>query len=134
MKPDEIRSLCTRYFREVWDKGNEAVLDEMLAPDLVNHMLSEGPLLGREAFREWYRPFRQAFSEVSCPVTHCFVEGEWSAIRVAFSGKHVAELNGVAPTGKTVKFSALILCRWVNGRVVEAYNEFDRHTLNTQLA
>jgi hypothetical protein len=39
------RTIARRYFEEVWNQGKVDVLDELLAPDYINHTPSSGRIL-----------------------------------------------------------------------------------------
>jgi predicted ester cyclase len=131
--PDEIKALMRRYFREAYTLGNEAVIDEVMAPDILHHGLEAEPQVGREPFKRWYRQFRGSFSEISCSVTHVCVEEDLVAARVLFTARHTGEGLGVPATGRMVTLSALIMCRCENGQVTEGFNEFDRLSLLKQI-
>ena len=47
------------------------------------------------------------------------------ATRISGRGKHTGTLMGAAPTGKVLKWSAIGITRFVNGRIAEEWVEFD---------
>ena len=65
-------TLARRYFHEVWNEGKVAVLDELLAPDYINHTPSVGTPGPRTGWPQAYRPghstcvSRPAFPDRGC--------------------------------------------------------------------
>jgi predicted ester cyclase len=133
MSADQLKNLAREYFHQAWTVGNVDVIDRLVAPDVIVHGLGPEALTDRELFKTWYSRFRNAFSNVDCPVTHCLVEGDWTTIRVRFTGTHTGPSLGPPPSGKQVTLTALVLARWKDGRVVESFNEFDQLSLLHQI-
>jgi steroid delta-isomerase-like uncharacterized protein len=131
--PDELKTLIREFFRKAYTEGNEQVIDELLAPDVLMHGLGPEPTVGREPFRRWYHAFRGAFTNIHCSVTHVCIEDDLLAVRVLFTGTHSTASLGPPPTGKLVSVTAVVLCRFEQGKVVEAFNEFDHLSLMQQL-
>ena len=52
-------------------------------------------------------------------------EGDKVATRWSFTGTHQGELMGVAPTGKRVTASGMVIDRIVEGKIVEEWEEWD---------
>jgi predicted ester cyclase len=130
---DELKAQAREFFRQAYTLGNEAVIDELMAPDVLHHGLTREPMVGRDAFKQWYRAFRGSFSEILCSVTHVCVEDDLLAARVLFTGRHTGAYMGPPPTGNMVSLAALVLCRFENGLIAEGFNEFDHLALLQQL-
>ena len=62
----DLKALTRRWFEEVWNKGNTALIDQMLAPDAVAHGLGQPSpdLRGAAVFRPFYDQFRRAFPDL----------------------------------------------------------------------
>jgi predicted ester cyclase len=50
-----------------------------------------------------------------------------------FTGTHSAEFQGIAATGRTIKCSFTMVDKWVDGKLVEHYGDFDSAGLLQQL-
>ena len=61
------------------------------------------------------------------------VEGDKVVTRLSGSGRHTGELMGAAPTGKTIKFTAVVISRFVDGKIAEEWVEFDALSFLQQL-
>jgi steroid delta-isomerase-like uncharacterized protein len=132
----DIRALSQRWFEEVWNKGREAVIDQMIAPQTPARGLAQGgrTLVGPAAFKEFYRPMRAAFPDIHVTVDDVVVEGDQSVCRLTAHATHTGDGLGVPPTGRRISFTAIVWLRWKDGQVVDGWNEFDSARLMGQIA
>ena len=129
----DLKALMTEYFRRAYDDGDATVIDELIAPNMICHGLSPEPTHARQEFLNWYKPFRAAFSNVSCKITNSIIEGDWICCRLHFTGTHTGDHLGPPASHKKVNLYALVLIRWQNGQAVEGFNEFNQHALLQQI-
>lgn len=132
MNTIDLKSATVDYFHQAWHLGNEAALDKYLHPDTTAHGVG-APTRGLPAFRDWYRSFRNAFSNISCTTSHCLREGDLTAIRITFTGTHTGHSLGAPPSNNAVTLPALCLGRWQDNQIIECFNEFNHHALLTQI-
>jgi predicted ester cyclase len=129
-------SFIHRWFEEVWNNQNEAAVDEMLAADGVGYGLSEpdgSPIVGPESFKRFHRAFVSAYPDLKVTVVDTIVEGDKIAARFNVTGTHSGEGIGLVPTNKGVEFTGIAIVRVQDGKIVEAWNEFDFMKMYTQL-
>jgi len=129
-------NLLHRWFEEVWNKGRIEAIDEMAAPNVIAHGLVDAQgkeLVGREAFKTFWRQFRGAFPDIRVDVEDALVEGDKVMVRCAVRGTHRGEGIGIAPTGKPVTFTGMCVARITGGQMAEAWNNFDFLSLYQQL-
>ncbi len=122
--------LARRWFEEVWNQGNASVIDELMAPDCVAHGLvgDDGKeLAGPAGFKEFHRKFLTDFPGLRIEVADTLADGDRTAARCLVEGKHGA-------SGKPVSFTGMAIMRWRDGKVTEAWNNFDFDILRQQLA
>ncbi len=117
------------WFERVWNKGEEAAIDEMLAPDAVIHGLelpAGSAKTGPGAFKPFWRQFRSAFPDIRIEVLDCVTEGGRSVGHCRVTGTHIgAEFNGLAASRKKIEFTGMALARVGNGQILEGWNSFD---------
>ncbi len=61
------RTLLHEWFEEVWNRGDAAAIDRLLAPDAVIHGLQDADgneVKGKEGFIPFFRNFRDAFPDL----------------------------------------------------------------------
>jgi steroid delta-isomerase-like uncharacterized protein len=129
---EEERGLGTRWFEEVWNKGDRAAIAEMLSPDAVLH---EGgnDSVGPEGFYAFYDRLNAAVSEFRVTVHDTIVEGDRACVRWTCECKHTGDGLGVPATGKTVHVTGISILRIAGGRMVEGWQNWDMLGLLEQI-
>ena len=122
-----------RLIEQLVNKGDMAVVDEMFATNFFNHSPAAGTTPDREGIKQLIAMFRSAFPDYHNIIEDLIAEGDRVAVRVMCRGTHRAELMGIAPTGKSVEFSAVSIFRFAGGKVVERWNNTDNLGLLQQL-
>ncbi len=133
---DENNALIRRWFEEVWNKGREEAIDEMFAEDGIAHGLAdEGgePLRGAPGFKPFFRKFRAAFPDIEVVVEDTVTEGDKVAARCTVRGKHQSDSLGFAATQQPMEITGITIVRVRDGKIVEAWNNFDFMSMFKQL-
>ena len=133
---EENKALIQRWFEEVWNQGNSKVIEELLSQDCVIHGLvdaSGSPVEGLPAFHDFHSQFRGAFPDISVSVDDVIAEGDRVVARCSVRGKHSGEDLGFAATNAPVQFEGIAIVRIKDGKIVEAWNQFDFLEMNRQL-
>lgn len=122
-----------RWASEVASAGLYDVLDEILAPGFVDHdpAPDQGP--GIEGLKGFFKTMRSAFPDLKAEPVEIVETDTHVAMRYTISGTHEGEFQGVAPTGKAFKVSALQLARFEGGRCVERWGSTDELGMMKQL-
>lgn len=129
-------SFVHRWFDEVWNKGREEAIDEMFADGAIAHGLTDAggnELCGPAGFKPFFHSFRQAFSDLQVTVEDVVVDGDKMAARCTVKGRHAGEGIGLAATDQPVTFTGMCMLRIKDGKIVEAWNNFDFLTMFQQL-
>jgi steroid delta-isomerase-like uncharacterized protein len=125
-----------RWFEEVWNKGREEAIDEMLAEEGVVHGLGDEPghvIHGASGFKPFFHSFRGAFPDLKVVVEDTVSEGDKVAARCSASAKHTGHTLGFAATHRPVEFHGISIVRIRDGKIVEAWNNFDFMSMFRQL-
>ena len=124
----ENETLLRRWFEEVWNKGSEDAIDEMFAADGIVNGLNDAkgnPVRGTEAFKTFHRAFRAAYPDLKITVEDVVGEGDKIAARCTVRATHAGEGLGIAPTNQPIEFTGLTFVKIKDGKITEAWNEFD---------
>lgn len=109
------RQLVDRWFSELWGKGDEGLIDELMADDCMNVGLQGAN--GRAGFRGFYRGMRAAFPTIEITVDEYVEQGErWSCVCRADLTNARGEKHGITGAVMGVVRS---------GKFVETRNEWD---------
>ena len=133
---EENKRLIYRWFEEVWNRGDAAVIDELLAEDGVIHGLNDAngnPVRGLAGFHEFHNQFRGAFPNVVVAVEDVIAEGDKVVARCGVRGTHTGAHLGFEATNAPVEFGGIAIVRIKDGKIVEAWNHFDFLEMNKQL-
>jgi steroid delta-isomerase-like uncharacterized protein len=123
---EQNKAISRRLFEQVWNKGDLAVLDELYAPDLVNHDAQPGLLPGIEGAKQFIGMYLAAFPDTHMVVEDQVAEEDKVVTRWTATGTHKGELMGIPPTGKQVKVSGITIDRLEGGKIVEEWASFDQ--------
>jgi len=129
-------ALIRRWFEEVWNKGREEAIDELFGEEGVAHGLADEagePLRGPSGFKPFFRRFREAFPEMEVVVEDTVSEGDKVAARCTVRGRHRGDSLGFKATDSPVEFDGICIVRIRNGKIVEAWNNFDFMSMFQQL-
>ena len=129
------KQVLRRWFDEVWNKGRAEAIDEMFDENGIAHGLGDdpaNPIKGPRNFRPFYDAFRQAFPHMIIDIEDMVAEGDKVAARCSVHAKHEGELMGRAATQAAVEFTGMTIVRIADGKIVEAWNNFDFMTMYRQ--
>jgi steroid delta-isomerase-like uncharacterized protein len=123
-----------RRFWDAWELGNVDLLDELLAPEYINHTLAAPDLPpGPEGVIEVVSMFHSAMPDLRVVIEDMVAEGEKVATRYALEGTHEGELVGAAPTGKQLSIKRITLERVSDGKIREHWRNTDEVGMMRQL-
>jgi len=125
------KALVKRYIEETWNKGNTAIIDEVIAPDFIQHV--PGVLQGGAGIKGFFAMLHGAFSNISNTIEDVIAEGDKVVWRSTIRATHTGTFRGLPATGKTVTFSAMNLVRLQDGKIVENWGEQDNLSMLQQL-
>src|SRR5919202_1352885 len=121
---EENNKVLVRRFFEAQAKGDLDTLEELLAPDFVDHSLLPDQDPGREGFIHSVAKEQAAFSNIRYIIEEQVAEGEKVMTRITMKRLHDrGEALGVAPTGMEIRTSAIVIHRVVGNKIVEERNE-----------
>lgn len=133
---EENKQLIHRWFDEVWNKGRDEVIEELFDENGIAHGLSDdpsNPIKGPSGYRPFYATFRQAFPNIMVVVEDTVAEDYKVVARCSVRAKHEGEFMGRAATQAPVEFTGITIVRIHNGKIVEAWNNFDFMTMYKQV-
>jgi predicted ester cyclase len=128
----DIASQMRQGIDEIWDKGNLRIIDEECSPDFVLHDVVSGHV-DREGFKQHVRTFRGAFPDLHCRLDDVIVSGDFVTIRWICEGTHRGDLLGMAPTGRSISTTGLMLIRLAGEKLREMWSHWDVLGLMRQL-
>ena len=109
-----------RTFEDVFNQGNLAIVDDLVAPDFLNHEVPPGMNnRGPDSTRQVVTMLRTAFPDLHFTIEDLVAEGDTVAGRVTMSGTHLGPFQGIAPTGRSFQQAHMHFVRFRDGKAIE---------------
>jgi serine phosphatase RsbU (regulator of sigma subunit)/predicted ester cyclase len=120
------KALVRRFVEEVYNRGNLDAVDELVAPDYVNHGVPSGKYAGREGLKRSLAKQLASSSDLHFHIEAQLAEGEKVVTWVIGSGTHDrGDFFGLAPSGERMTMEFITISRVVEGKIVEEWGVGD---------
>lgn len=124
MSNKENKTIARRYFEEIWNQGNAAAIDELVAADAVGY-LPGTTIHGTEVLKQRLSQLYDIYREPHFTVEDQIAEADKVLTRWTFRGTHTGEFMGSAPTGKQVTVTGMNLFHLTDGKIAEVWLSAD---------
>jgi predicted ester cyclase len=119
---DENKAL-TRRFLEAFANGDLHTLDELLAPEFINHSLLPGQVPGREGYIQSAAEQHAGFSDIRHIVEYQATDGDMVITRLTMHAIHDrGSVFDLGPTGREWVFTNIFINRVCEGKIVEEWS------------
>jgi steroid delta-isomerase-like uncharacterized protein len=137
MSVEQNKAIARRLFEAV-GAGDQAALEELLAPDFVAHQPGTAvrlPVdqLSRAEFLQSLSATNAAFSDQQYTIEDQVAVGDKVVTRVSWRATHSGDFQGVPATGKQLVGGGIAIERIEDGKIVERWAQPDRLGLMQQL-
>ncbi|MBO1076739.1 ester cyclase [Roseomonas marmotae] len=125
--------ILRHWFEEVWNQKDASRMADYIAPECVLHStdMAGSDLRGPAAFQIFFDQVQGNFSDVQFTVHDVVEQGDRAAGRWTARMTHTGDGFGVPATGRSVTISGMSMVRVEDGKVAEAWDEWDRFRLAT---
>jgi predicted SnoaL-like aldol condensation-catalyzing enzyme len=108
MSTEQNKAVVRRFIEEILNNQNTALVDELFAPDYVNHLVPGG----REGFKQFFPMLRSAYPDLKLnfKIERLIAEGDYVMVRATMHFTNA---------GKEATRSGLGEYRVANGKIVE---------------
>jgi predicted ester cyclase len=131
---EKNKALVRRFLDEVYNKGNLAVADEVIAEKYVSHNQLAIEVLGPEGIKNIAKMQRAAFPDQVSFIEDMIAEGDKVVVRGKDTGTHSgAPFMGIPAKGNKFTITWIDVFRVENGKLVEAWLEIDVERFRKQL-
>jgi steroid delta-isomerase-like uncharacterized protein len=97
-------ALIRRFYEELWNRWDLALVDEIIAPDLRFRGSRGVTIEGRDAFVRYVERTRAAFPDWHNRIDELIAAGERVVARLTWKGTHRGEFLGIPPSGRRVSY------------------------------
>ena len=137
MAAQDNKALTRRYVDEAFNKGNMAVIDEVIATNYTVHPMPPDRRPGIEGERDFVRMVRAEWPDLQITVDDQVAEGDKVVTRWTVRATHTQSVTspyGSLPaTNKQVTLTGINIDRIEGGKVVESWSNADDLGLMQQL-
>lgn len=127
------RRAVIRFFNDALNAMDFAVLDEILAPDYIDHMPKLGQTHDAAGVRERIERLHAAFPDIRIEIEALVVQGGLAAARWRWTGTHRGRFREIEPTGRSATVAGCDFFRIENGQIAEHWVAVDEYGLLVQL-
>jgi len=129
---EEAKAFIDRDF-EIWNEGNLALADDLLAPDYVQHSGELEDIVGIDAFKKDLTVLRTDFPDFNFTIEDLIVKNDKIVYRWIATGTNTGTTSDIPPTGKKIRVSGVAIMHVVNGKYVEKWMYYNQATVLRQL-
>lgn len=133
MVDERARRIVRAVFEEAWNEGRVTALQELVAPEVTFHYRGTTFPTNLSDLGQLIAAWRAAFPDLHLDVRSIVADGDEIAVRLRFTGTHLGEWQGIAPTGRHVAMDEMMFLRLDDGLLVEAWEVQDERTLLAQI-
>jgi predicted ester cyclase len=126
MALEENKKLGRRLFEEAWNRGDFAVIDQVISPRYLPHDPLMPGITGIVGMKHYISTYRTAFPHLRFTIEAQIAEGEFVTTRWTVFGTQHGPLPEMPPTGKTSTITGMSIGRFVEGKLVETWVNWDR--------
>ena len=123
--PDKNSTLTYRWMQEVWNNGREDAIDEMMDANAEIHGIEDIKEKGTAAFKQFFRNFKNQFPQLHVEVEDVVTENNCETSRCM--------VDATTARGQKVQFTGMTCVKIENGKIIEAWNNFDFMKMYQQL-
>ena len=121
---EEKNKALVRHFLLAADRGDLEAIEELLAPDFVDHSLNPGQEADREGYLRSIAKYHATFSPSRSSIDYQASDGDMVISRVSRRDIHDrGEVMGIRPQGQEHEMTAILIHRIVRGKIAEEWSE-----------
>ncbi len=133
MSLENLKTVYRRWIDEVWNEGNVAVINDLHAPDYIDHSGLAGVEPTSEGLKRFITEYHKTFPDGRFSIDDVIAEGDRVVGRYTFQGTHLGNLGNLPPTGKSVTMHGIDILRVADGRIAEIWHLEDVLSVFQQL-
>lgn len=133
MKTPSPKEIGTRWFQEVWNQRNTAIIPELMTPDAIGHLEGGQDIVGPGQFLLFQESIFAALPDIHIEVLNALSDGDDACILWSAKAVHSGHGMGLSPTGKSVSFRGITWFHIINGRITEGWDCWNQGGLMSAL-
>ncbi len=124
----ELKDQMNRFYKEVFENRNLDAIDDMVAPDFVEHETPPPGMElapGLEGAKQMLGAYLAAFDPFTVQVHDQFEDGDTVITRATFTATHVGEFGGIPATNKQISMDLIDIVKFRDGKATDHWGQSD---------
>jgi predicted ester cyclase len=127
--PEKNKQVVQRIYEVAINERRPELTAELVSPGYVGPQGERGP----DGFNANVQSLLAGFPDIRFRIEDLLAEGDRVMVRWAWTGTHSGTFRGIAPTGRRVSTTGIVLYQLRDGKVVRNWLESDRLGVLQQL-
>jgi predicted ester cyclase len=127
-QPARNKATITRFQQALNGGDRELIsttIDEVVEPDALIRTPLPIEATGAELLKELFARLHRAFPDLHVTIEDLIAEGDKVVARDTVTGTHLGEYMGLAPTGRSITYDEVFICRFAGDRIAETWGVVD---------
>jgi len=127
MSTELNKTITRRYFEEMWNKNNAALIPDLVAADITGHVFEGGERVfkGADILKERLGGLRKIYNNASFRIEDQIAEGDRVVVRWTLNATHTGDYLGRKATGKNIAVTGTNTFRVADGKIAEVWVNAD---------
>jgi predicted ester cyclase len=125
MSQEQMKEAFRTVIEAAYGAGRLEVLDDLFAPDFVEHQADITPPT-LEGVKRSIANLRNAFPDMGHTIEEMYADGDRLWARLSARGTQRGTFVGVPPTGKQIAITVIDECHFKDGKIIEHWGVADR--------
>lgn len=126
------KSAAVLIMEELYSKGNMDIIDDIVSDEYI-YRAPGLEVKGSRGLKDFVTDYRNAFPDLNVQIDDIIAEGDKVVTRFNMSGTNSGDFDGMAPTNKKVTATGVLISKYLNGKLVEDWDQFDTYGMMQQL-
>jgi len=126
MATQRNEDVVRRFYEAAFSRGDPNAVNDLVAPDFVDHNPFPGQAPDREGLRQFIRTFHGPLPDLRVEIDDMIAQGDKVVTRWTARATHKGSFLQVPATGKQVTVSGIDIMRIENGKIAEHWGYQDQ--------
>lgn len=134
MKKLSYKDLVKKYYEELWNKQNRALIDEIFDEEITFRGSLNIETKGKKEFEEYMNNILNGIPNLYHGIETIVEENGVVAVRAVYNGTHKGKLFDIEPTNRRIKYNGASFFRFNNDKISDVWVLGDLVTLKDQIS